>query len=274
MHYSSEVFEEEKSSGGFNDDFTDNLSNQNEFPPNDDTDYINPDFIFPFSPEKTTSYQDDSDIICIENPEGHDFSTNISLTGRRRGRKTDNLKIQHSLTKNDCKMAKIQRGYFTFLIQFINTVMKKLTLNYSFLHLEGRFKGNINQNFRKCLNSKTIKEILYKEPISEKYEKYDKFENKKIIDRLEKENQKIVLDILDKNILYFFQNLFYLNVTKFNLSTFGLEPLDIVLSPNVKTFNNLFKNSKCKDFNEYKNKMEKCAIKYFISSNSFDEFEI
>jgi len=272
-YYSSEIFDEEKSFKGFNDDFTDNLSNQNEFLQNDSIDYINPDFIFPFSLEKITSSQDYSDIIFNVNPDKPYFSTNISLTGRRRGRKTDNPKIQHSLTKNDCKMCKIQRAYFTFLILFINSVMKKLNLKYSFLHLEGRFKKNINQNFRKYLNAKTIKEILYKEPISKKYEKYDKFENKKIIDRLEKENQKIVLEILDKNFLYFFENPFYLNVNKFNLSTFGLEPLDIVLSPNVKTFNNLFKNSKCQDFNEYKNKMEKCAKKYFILSkfcNSFD----
>jgi hypothetical protein len=277
MYCSSEVFEEEKSFNGFKDDFIDYLSNQSEFLTNDFIDYIDPDFIFPFLPEKNTSTKDYSNIIYIVNPVGIDFSSNINLAGQRRGRKTDNPIIQHSLTKNDCKMAKIQIGYFTFLIIFINTVMKKLKLKCYFLQLEGKFKRNINQNFRKCLNRKTIKEILYNEPISEKYTKYDKFENKKIIDRLEKENQKIVLDILDKNFLYFFENLFYLNIKNFNLSTFGLDPLEIVLSPDVKMFNDLFKNSKCKDFNEYKNKMEKCAIKYFILSslcNSIDEIEI
>ena len=42
-------------------------------------------------------------------------------------------------------------------------------------------------------------------------------------------------------------------------------------------FNDLIEKSKYKDFNEYKNKMEKCAIKYFLSSNlwsSIDEIEI
>ena len=43
--------------------------------------------------------------------------------------------------------------------------------------------------------------------------------------------------------------------------------MEIVLPSNVKMFSNLLEKSKCKDLNEYKNKMEKCAKKYFISSN-------
>ena len=269
---SSQGFDEEKSFIGFTDDFSDYSLNKNEcFETNL---YLNQEFSVPIPYEIPTFLQENSDIILIQNQEEDDnTSSNFNSTGNRRGRRTNNLMIQHHLTKNDCKMAKIQTGYFTFLIIFINTVMKKLKLKYFFLQLEGKFKSNINQDFRKCLNKKTIKDILCNEPISKKYKNYDEFENKKIIDRLEKENQKLILDILDKNFLYFFENLFFINIKKFNLSKFGFEPLEIILPSNVKMFNNLLENCKCQDFNDYKNKMEKCAKKYFISSNLFNQID-
>lgn len=282
---SSQDFDEEKSVNGFNGDFPDNYSNQNEYLDDDLIAYIN--FIDYTNPEFINSIPCEIPTPSLENPESNitgnqteendDSSSNANLIGNRRGRETNNPIIQHSLTKNDCRMAKIQTGYFTSLIVFINATMKKLNLNYFFLQLEGKFKSNINQDFRQSLNQKTIKEILYNQPISRKYKNYDKFENKKIIDRLEKENQKIVLDILDKNFLYFFENPFYLSIKKFNLSTFGFEPLEIVLPPKTKMFNDLLEKSNCQDFNEYKYKMEKCAKKYFILSNlsnSIDEKEI
>ena len=272
---SSYNFDDEKSSEVLKDDSFDNCQDQNEywktiFKEEED---IYPGIIDPLSYETIETPHYYLTNTLPENQEEEDESSNDNSTGNRRGRKTNNFMIQHSLTKNDCLMAKIQTGYFTFLIAFINTIMKKCNIKYFFLKIQGKIKSNINQDFRKCLNKKTIKEILYNEPISKKYKKYDKFENKKIIDRLEKENQKIILDILDKNFLFFFQNLFYLNIKKFNLSTFGLEPLEIVLPPNVKMFNNLLEKSNCGDFNEYKYKMEKCAKKYFISSNSCNSIE-
>ncbi len=59
---------------------------------------------------------------------------NIRLN-KKRGRKNDKIEPQHTLFKNDCKMAKIQRGYFTFLILFLNKIMNLLKLNYSFIDL-------------------------------------------------------------------------------------------------------------------------------------------
>ena len=274
---SFQVFGEEISFDEFSGDSPDNSFNQNEYLDDNSSDYINPEFISPFPYEIPTSSPEKSESIITGNQseeEENYSSSNANLTGNRRGRRTNNLIIQHPKTKNDCKMAKIQTGYFTFLIVFTNTIMKKLKLNYFFLQLEGEFKSNVNQDFRQSLNKKTIKEILYNQPISRKYKNYDKFENKKIIDRLEKENQKIVLDILDKNFLYFFENPFYLNIKKFNLSTFGFEPLEIFLPPKTKTFNDILEKSNYQNFNEYKYKMEKCAKKYFIlsnSSNSIDE---
>ena len=132
---SSQVFDEEKSYNAFNDDSFDDSLNQSECFENNLTDYINPEFIINIQDKIPSNSQDNSDAIFPKNQVEDNFSSNsynTNSTGNRRGRRTNNLNIQHPSTKNDCRMAKIQIGYSTFLIIFINTVMKKLKLNYFF----------------------------------------------------------------------------------------------------------------------------------------------
>ena len=88
---------------------------------------------------------------------------------RKRGRKNNKEECQHNEFKNDNKMAKIQIGYFSFIITFINSIMKLLNLNYYFIELNGKDKSNINQKHRDCLNKKTIKEIILETPISGRF---------------------------------------------------------------------------------------------------------
>ena len=98
----------------------------------------NPKFIIHIPNEISTNSQEYSDMIFIENQNEEDYSPNISninLIGNRRDRRTRNPNIQHSLTKNDCRMAKIEIGYYTFLIIFINTFMQNLKLNIFFFKL-------------------------------------------------------------------------------------------------------------------------------------------
>ena len=60
----------------------------------------------------------------------------------------------HTKFKNDCKMAKIQTSYFTFLIILLNTIMKKKNFKYKFIQINGKYKSNISQIFRASLNQK------------------------------------------------------------------------------------------------------------------------
>ena len=144
------------------------------------------------------------------------------LKNKKKGRQNGKDESQHNNLKNDCRMAKIQTSYFNCLIRSLNTIMRKFNIKYFFINLAGKFKSNINQQFRADLIKKTIKQILKEAPISEKYLNFDKNHNINVIDELIEERQDIILNILDKNILYFFERIYFFNKRKFNLSTFGL----------------------------------------------------
>jgi len=190
-------------------------------------------------------------------------STNKSIK-QKRGRKSDIIKAQHTKGKNDCRMAKIQASYFTFLISFLNLIMKQFKLKYHFFQLKGKYKSNINQKFRAFLNKKTIVEILKEAPISPKYKNVNN-SNINIINKLIEEGQGTLLNILDKNFLYFFDNIYFKNLKKFNLSSFEPNPIEVNLPQNIKLFKDLLnKNKNDENFNEYKVQMEKCAKKYFL----------
>ena len=192
----------------------------------------------------------------------------IKKTRKKRGRQNDKTEAQHTPFKNDCRMAKIQTSYFTFLIIFLNTIMKKLKIKYTFLQLDGKYKSKVNQKFRASLNKKTIKEIIEDVPISSKYKKGG--DNANIIQKLTEQGHDIILQILDKNFLFFFENVYFSNIKKFNLSSFELNPFEVELPPNTTLFKDLLNKDKNKyhNFNEYKEKMEKCAERYFFSKSN------
>ena len=190
---------------------------------------------------------------------------------KKRGRKNNKPEIQHDKKRNDNRMAKIQRNYLSFLIVFLNYIMKKLKIKYGFVHFDGKWKGNVNQKFRYSLTKKTIKDIIYEAPISLKFEKDEEY-NKNTYQKLKDEGYNILLDIMDKNYLYFFEKIYYNNLRKFNLSSFGLNSLDVDLPNNIKLFNDLLNKSETEDFEDYKIKMEKCVIKYFINFNKSSSF--
>ena len=184
----------------------------------------------------------------------------------KRGRKNDITEAQHTKNKNDCRMSKIQPNYFTFLILFLNFIMKKLNLKYQFCKLNGKYTSNVNQKYRASLNKKTIKEILESIPISPKYKKEEN-NNVNIINKLIQEGQDTFLNILEKNVLYFFEKIYFANKRKFNLSQFGLKSFEFELPQNIQLFKDLLNKSKNdENFFEYKINLEKCAKNYFFSN--------
>jgi hypothetical protein len=221
-------------------------------------------------PAKTKSSQ----IFTVEKDMGRGFSESANSSdsnenrkiGKKRGRKNDKEEIQHSKFKNDCKMAKIQRNYITFLVRFLNLIMN-LLLNdkdYFFCDIDGDYKSNINQKNRASLNQKTIKEIILEAPISGKIKKKDINHNKIICNRLEEEGQKILLNILDQKFLFFFENIYYANLKKYDLNPFGLDlEIDLAKDEKIKTFKDLFNKDKLLNL-DYKNEMKKCVENYFL----------
>ena len=195
--------------------------------------------------------------------ESKDSNETILKKKRKRGRKNDKEVPQHNEFKNDNKMAKIQVSYFSFLIAFLNAIMKLLNLNYYFIELNGKYKSNINQKYRDSLNKKTIKEIILETPISGRFKK-DQNYNAIQYNQLVEDGQSIILNIMEKKFLFFF-NIYFNNIKNFNLSSFGLKSFEVELPNNVKFFNDLLNKRKSDDFERYKKEMEKCAKNNFIS---------
>jgi len=204
--------------------------------------------------------------------ESKDSNDAILKEKRKRGRKNDKEVPQHTEFKNDNKMAKIQVSYFSFIIAFLNAIMKLLNLNYYFIELKGKDKSKINQKYRDSLNKKTIKEIILETPISGRYKKDKNYNSIQYNKLLVKDGQSIILSIMEKNFLFFF-NIYFNNVKKFNLSSFGLKSLEVELPNKVKFFNDLLNKRKSDDFERYKKEMEKCAKNNFISvaNNTLNE---
>lgn len=236
---------------------------------NDEATLLNLSSPFLFPPSSIDSTNEEilpKDIILKDFPEfeeSKDSNIFILKKKRKRGRKNDKEKPQHTEFKNDNKMAKIQVSYFSFIIAFINAIMKLLNLDYCFIELNGKDKSNINQKYRDCLNKKTIKEIILETPISGRFKK-DQNYNVMQYNKLIKDGQSIILNIINKNFLFFF-DIYFNNIKKFNLSSFGLNSFEVELPDNVKFFNDLLNKRKSNDFERYKAEMEKCAKINFIS---------
>ena len=219
----------------------------------------------------TYDFSNESNIVGTASMINDTSDSSNNKLKKKRGRKNNKPEIQHDEKKNDNKMAKIQRNYFSFLIVFLNYIMNKLKIKYEFIHFDGKWKSDVNQKFRYSLTKKTIKDIIYEAPISPKYKKDEEY-NKNTYQKLKDEGYNILLDIMDKNYLYFFEKIYYNSLRKFNLSSFGLNSLDVDLPNSIKLFNELLNKRKTEDFEDYKTKMEKCVIKYFINFNKSSSF--
>ena len=218
------------------------------------------------SSEKEYTPYDTKDISSIL-PNNEEDDNNIkhqeTKIKRKRGRPSlnENQKT-HNKKKNDNRLTKIQISYFSFIIVFLNEIMKKMNIKYKFEDFNSEFKKKNKKDFRKNLKNKTIKDIILEMPISIKCSDID--HNKKIYQRLCEENQYIILNILEKNYLYFFENIYYNNCKKFNLRKFDLNDYYIELSTNVKTYIDLLNKKENKEL-DYKNLLDKCVKKFFLS---------
>lgn len=271
--YSEYANEQIKSSLNLENDFElisldDSLTNENKNNNYNSSLISNPPVVdIIFSEDQPISNENDLPSSIEQNYERNSSDTINSLVedirlNRKRGRKNDKIEAQHTPFKNDCKMAKIQRSYFTFLISFLNKIMNSLKLNYSFIDLDGNYKGNINQKNRAILNKKTIRDAIIEAPISRRNKKNKNY-NIDVYNRLKQENQIVLLNILDKNFLFFFEKIYYANLKKVDLSPFGLYT-EIELNNDIKLFNNLLNKYKEGNIIKYKFEMDRCARNYFF----------
>ena len=201
----------------------------------------------------------------------------VFLTKKTKGRGKNNNKKQIRKRKTHVKYAfdnvltKIQVHFLNFLVDFANDALKHIIKDrkYYFRKLNYNFKRNIKYNHFNELKTLKIKEILSQD-ISNKYKLTSKETNKEIILRV----------TTFSNWLKAFFDIDYLKA--FNIYYNKLKPLkkvifqgiEINLSSQTKSFNNLLKNNKeMKDiiitavqdvyFNGNKNLTEKFSVEKY-----------
>ena len=206
--------------------------------------------------------------IAIEKRSSKNESTQLTKKKRGRGKSTNlekNDKI-HDKFSTDNLLRKIQVHYLTFIINFINIILKRLNYEQRFFKLDYEIKKNVNKKYFDSLKNKTIGEILCNK-ISVKYKKQDENANKKIYAKI-KDNEKLK-KLLSENYLKIFKKIYYKSNKNINLKEYGLDE-EILLTKPVKMFKDLLKDNETSDVNkEYQKNIIECAIQNYLPDSIF-----
>ena len=235
---------------------------------------LNQNIPFSDNPEliKTNHLNEDeipeNDIYYVKQSKKKKKETSVKfiLKGKKRGRvKQKKINKIHDKHTIDNVLRKIQVNYMTFLISFINEILKNLNYNERFLKLDYSIKKNINKDFFESLKTKNIGEIICSK-ISDKYKKVKK-NNRNIFEKIkEKKNKekKVIINILSENYFDFFWKIYYKSCKLINLKEYGLDK-EITLSDKVIMYKDLLKKNEKLDPNEnYNNNINNCVNNNFI----------
>ena len=232
--------------------------------------FIGHPFNYKFNPELENTHN----IILLDKcASNENFSKKVTnkfsvITQKKRGRlKISNNSKAHGKFDLDNMIRKIQVSYINFIKDFMNVILKAINRkDLVFISLDYFYKRKVNKKHRASLKTKTIKEVLSNK-ISSKFKTKNENINKETCEKIKKENINILLNILNKEIFFFFDKIYYKNKRHFNLKEFGFDDLDIQLPTNIELFEDLlFKNRKEIHFEEYKVKLNFCAKKFFIQN--------
>ena len=171
----------------------------------------------------------------------------------------------HRKYECDNIVRKVQVSYINFLTQFVNQILLKLgRKDLLLIPLDYFYKRIVNKSFREKLKHSTIEEVL-KSKISSKYSTKNEYINATICEKIKKENIKILIDIFNKEFLFFFDKIYFKNYRKFNLKEFGFDDLEIELSDKINLYQDLLsKNKKDVNYQEYKAKIYICIKQFFL----------
>ena len=201
---------------------------------------------------------------------------NDELTGkkRKRGRQVEvsdstagKSQKTHDKFSTDNLLRKIQVHYISFLISFINEILKALNFKQQFFKLDYKFKRNVNKNIFEALKDKKLSDIICNK-ISDKYKEQDKLANFKIYDQLK--NEKVLEKLFNEKYFYFFKNYYYKSLKKINLNNYGLDK-EIILS-DTKSYKDLLEDiKKDPDANnkQYIENMNLCISQNYLKDKFF-----
>ena len=217
-----------------------------------------------FSVQPNLHLQKENNILAnngiIENK--MNFSENNPKRGRKR-LKMENKKAIHGSNNFDNIQRKIQVHFLSFLINFCNDALKTeyTQFRHSFKQINYKSKTTVNFNHTSFLKKSSIKDLLNLE-ISEKYSKYNKFENKKLLDKIILKS-KWLNDLFEMNYLKLFD--YYYNKEE-PLYKIIFENKEILLSSKTKSFYYLLeKNQDLKQ-----EIIDTAKLVYFNGNDGFD----
>lgn len=173
----------------------------------------------------------------------------------------------HTKIKFDNILNKVQISYINFLVLFVNLILKKYGReDLKFLTIDSKIKKNNKICNRKIMKEKSIGDILQNE-ISGKYTTYDRKINFYIYEKIKEESLTDILNVLNQKFLFFFEEVYFKNLRKFNLNQFGLMDLEVEIPQKIELFENLLMKNKKEpysNFDRYKLKMEECIKWHFL----------
>ena len=202
-----------------------------------------------------------NDNIYIEINKNEDFSKSGNtkdnsikpICGRKRKNPIKEGEKLHDKNSFDNILTKINSHFLNFLIIFINEVLRNCNIDGKFHNINYQNKIISNQkHFHKIIN-KTIAYFL----ILKNDEKYnDCYHNKDLYDKISKNNNKILNNILTKKYIDIFKGIYFNN--KKNIIYEGMK---LNLS---KTFDNFIEEKVAKEDFSYKKRIYEAIQKFYF----------
>jgi len=186
---------------------------------------------------------------------------------KKRGRQANlnEEKKIHDKFSSDNILRKIQVKYITFIILFLNDILRAFGIKEKFLKLDYEFKKDVNkQNFAE-LKSKNIGEIISNK-ISTKYKK-DENANSNLYNYLK--INKVFEKIFDMNYMDFFKKYYMKHEKTVDLRIFGIEK-EVSLSKKTEAFHEFLEKEKSKAKDEkYIKQIMECLNKNYLKVKKF-----
>ena len=172
-----------------------------------------------------------------ENEIYNDVSNDVLKNKRGRKNKlktTKKSRKTHSNKSFDNLLRKIQVHFLTFLIGFVNDILKKdlnYSHNFSFKQIKTEIKNNVKYENVSKLKEMTVGDILQKD-ISKKYKRYNKCYNREIFEKIQRKSNWFD-ELFKMKYLELFN--YYYN-EGFPKKIFLYKKSEIILSPKTKSF--------------------------------------
>ena len=162
---------------------------------------------------------------------------------------------EHNKYSSDNAKRKIQVHFISFIITFINFVLKELGYTDEFCNINYDFKINVNKNNIEKLKNPDIG-YIFSQTLSSKYKKKNPDKNKIIYQRLK--NIPVLRNIFAYNYKDFFKDFYYNKENDLNLNKFGLNiNIKYKYGKKIKMYNDL-KEKNNKD-PEYIKRLDECV---------------